>query len=275
MLLIVLASLTLAQPVSESDLAKCLGSSSVAMDRFALAQQRAAAGEEAWARACRDARNANAKRVRLAVAVLNRQTAPEPFASAAKYAHAAKTAQSPTHAMLFQHVARDQVARSALSRRAKALYAGELSPLAEALLNGLISADALEADRGGQAWLSVVLRQRGWFTISRDGPEAETAAWLIAQHSDGDRDFQRTLIDVLEPLAAAGETSARRFAFLYDRWAMGVGAPLRFAINGKCVAPGRWEPLHTEDLPNLDARRAAAGLPSLADWTARQSATCR
>jgi hypothetical protein len=271
-----IAALILAHaPLSDGELLTCLGASNVAMNRVTVAQQRASLSDQAWTEACRAARRANERRLELSSAVLAGSQSPEPYASAAKFARAARGAKTPEHAALFEHVARDQVARAALSKEAKALYAPQLSPPAEMLLNGLISAEAVVADRRNQAWLAGVLRERGWFTISRDGAEADAAAWLIAQHSDADREFQSLLIRVLEPLAAAGETSASRFAFLHDRWASGVGAPLRYAIVGRCVAAGRWEPLNTEDLSGVDQRRQAAGLPPLAEWALTQSTGCR
>lgn len=275
MLSSLVVGLVLAQAtLSDDELQTCLGSSNVAMNRAAVAQQKAAVGEQTWAEACLAARRANERRLELVAPVLAGSDSPQAYASTSKFSLAARNAKLPEHVALFEHVARDQAARESLSKAAKALYAPQLSPLAEALLNGLISTDAVEADRRNQAWLAGALRERGWFTIGRDGPEADAAAWLIAQHSDGDRAFQAYLIQVLEPLAAAGETSARRFAYLHDRWAAGVGAPLRYGIIGKCVAPGRWEPLATMDLAHLDQRRGAAGLPTLADWIARQSANC-
>jgi hypothetical protein len=266
-----LAPLTL----SDGELASCLGSSAAAMNRPQVAQQKAAVRHQAWLEACAQARWANTRRLDLQKSVLAGANTSDAFASASKFSRAARGAERPELAALFEHVAQDQVAREALSKNAKALYAPQLSPLADALLNGLISADAVEADRRNQAWLAGVVRERGWFTIGRDGADADAAAWLIAQHSDGDREFQARLIQVLEPLAATGETSARRFAFLYDRWASGADIPLRYGLVGKCVAPAIWEPLAIEDPPHVDQRRRAAGLPPLADWISTQSASCR
>lgn len=261
--------------LSDAELHNCLGGANVAMNRVAVAQQRAALGEQAWLEACRDARQANERRLQLSAAVLAGAESPPAFASTSNLLSAGRRAKAAEQVELFEHVARDQVAREALSKEAKALYAPQLSTMAETLLNGLISADAVEVDRRNQEWLALVLHERGWFTIGRDGPEADAAAWLIAQHSDSDREFQAHLIQVLEPLAASGETSASRFAYRYDRWAAGVGAPLRYAIVGSCAGSGRWEILDTEDMQNVDRRRQNAGLPPLSDWISKQSANCR
>lgn len=275
MISVVIAGSLLSQPsLSRTMLETCLGTPRVALNAASVAQQRAAAGEEAWTQSCRDARTANQRRLQVTRSVLSGKDNSAAFSAASRFVQDSRAAKLPVQAELYEHAARDQAARSALSKDAKALYAPALSGLAETLLNGLISADAMEADRRNQQWLARVLRERGWFTISRDGTRADLAAWLIAQHSDADRDFQRRLIAVLEPLVVSGETSANRFAFLYDRWATATGAPQRYAISGECLAPGHWQPFTTESPTDVDDRRHTAGLPSLAEWTAKQSANC-
>ncbi len=42
-----------------------------------------------------------------------------------------------------------------------------------------------------------VITQIGWPTISKVGIEASSAAWLIAQHSDFDKDFQKKCLELM------------------------------------------------------------------------------
>lgn len=79
----------------------------------------------------------------------------------------------------------------------------------------------------------------------------------------------------MAPLSAVGETNARRFSGLYDRWALGTGAPQRYGWMGACTGPGAWKPRPIDDEPGLDARRRQAGLAPMDDYVATQAKSCR
>ena len=69
-----------------------------------------------------------------------------------------------------------------------------------------------EVDLANTAWLKAQLKDHGWFKLSRYGQEADTAAFLIVQHADRDRAFQRERLGVLEKLVAEKETRPRSYA---------------------------------------------------------------
>ncbi|MCR5872882.1 hypothetical protein LRS10_00925 [Phenylobacterium sp. J426] len=130
-------------------------------------------------------------------------------------------------------------------------------------------------DQDNRAWLTETVARRGWFTIGRDGVKADAAAWLLVQHGDQDRSFQRRMIAVLEPLLDQGQTERKRFPYLFDRWAAGAGAPQRFGLQGICVGPGDWRPHPIEDESSLDVRRQQFGLiTTLAEQVRENSARC-
>ncbi len=52
--------------------------------------------------------------------------------------------------------------------------------------------------------LQTIIDEIGWPTISRVGIEAASAAWLIAQHSDFDKNFQRRCLELMKA-EASGE----------------------------------------------------------------------
>ena len=116
-------------------------------------------------------------------------------------------------------------------------------------------------------WLKKQLARGGWFTISREGPRVDKAAWLIVQHADHDPAFQQAVLDLLTPLVANGETSAANYAYLYDRVAVNTGQPQRYGTQGGCSG-GEWRVKPLEDEPNVDRRRAESGLPPLAEYKA-------
>ncbi len=157
----------------------------------------------------------------------------------------------------------DQYMRNSLTR--------SRSPVHTATRNGRISRSvsrrrwiALEARN--TADLKALLAIHPWFKISTFGAEADDNAWLLAQHADQDREFQRRVLAILEPLAAKGETNPRNYAYLFDRLAASFDRPderqpQRYGTQGRCVAKGKWEPFEVEDPAHLDQRRASVGLP--------------
>ena len=96
------------------------------------------------------------------------------------------------------------------------------------------------------------------------GKEGVNAAWLLLQHTD-DWAWQASLLPAVERAAEAGEVRKQDLATLTDRVLVRSGKPQRYGCSfsmkdGKLVA----DPV--EDLAHLDARRAAVGLPPMADY---------
>lgn len=155
-------------------------------------------------------------------------------------------AAAPAHAALREELlemrARDQEVREASSK-------GDFSKWAE-------------TDANNQKRLKEIVNQYGWPSRSMVGEDGSEAAWLIAQHSDSDKDFQRTVLRLMEPLVKQGEESGKSYAYLYDR----THYPQRFGTQGNCVSRQEWQPFEIEDIANVDERRRELKMPSLADY---------
>ena len=191
------------------------------------------------------------------------------YESSSHYLTLAAMAASDRTRTLFQRAARDQLMRldlQALIER-KAWAAG-LSNNAALYAFALIGPESCGVDEENTAWLKADLASNGWFLVSRDGPEADNAAWLMAQHADGDLPFQKRILALLEPLVARHETSPKNYAYLYDRVAVNEGRPQRYGTQGGCTGAGLWEPGPTEAPEGLDARRASVGLGTEAAYVA-------
>ncbi|TBR23167.1 hypothetical protein EPO15_06560 [bacterium] len=130
-------------------------------------------------------------------------------------------------------------------------------------------------DRRNTADLKGLLSSRDWFTVAEFGPEADAQAWLVVQHADLDGSFQKDVLRRLEPLAAKGQTSPANFAFLFDRVATNEGRLQRYGTQGGCAGPGVWRPNAVEDPARTDERRAAVGLPPLADYVKQSGPGCQ
>jgi hypothetical protein len=138
----------------------------------------------------------------------------------------------------------------------------------------------LDLDRQNTVDLKSLLDRYGWFTISEFGKKADGNAWLLVQHSDHDPAFQEQVLAKLEKLYPRGETRPANYAYLYDRLAASwhnpaKRRPQRYGTQGQCTGLGKWEPLRIEDPANVDARRAAVGLPPLAEYIAGFKDICR
>lgn len=155
-------------------------------------------------------------------------------------------AAAPTHPALrdelLQMHARDQEVREASTK-------GDFSKWAE-------------TDASNQKRLKEIVHQYGWPSNAMVGADGSKAAWLIAQHSDNDKDFQRTVLRLMEPLIKQDVESAKSYAYLYDR----THYPQRFGTQGSCVSREEWQPFDIEDIANVDQRRRELKMPSLADY---------
>lgn len=94
--------------------------------------------------------------------------------------------------------------------------------------------------------------------LGRDDDGAQQA-WLLVQHADADLAFQKDCLARLERAVAAGDASPADLAYLHDRVAVGEKRKQRY---GTQYGP----PI--EDEANVDARRAAVGLGTLAEYQA-------
>jgi Family of unknown function (DUF6624) len=144
-------------------------------------------------------------------------------------------------AELFRRMEKDQVARNALD------------------LAGM-----READGENLPWLKAVIAERGWPGASLVGTDGANAAWLLAQHADDDPAFQRRCLDLLTVAVEAGEATGQQLAYLTDRVLLAEGRQQEYGTQ-MTARGGRWVPRNLRDPDGVDARRAAAGLGTMAE----------
>lgn len=246
---------------AESEFQAGLAAAMVAADRAAFEDDKAAAAE-AWA-----------KWTLFAEGIEHGQVATEPPFKwvSDRYAQLATVTNPRAHELL-SRTARDQLYRHSWSGGDQVW--GELSPGAKGrVLSRLMRATCL-TDRDNTAWLKADVAANGWFTISAAGAEASSAAWLMAQHADRDRDFQRHVLALMEPLAASGEVTRANYAYLWDRVAVGENRPQRYGTQGRCTAPGRWEPNEIEDMSRVEALREEADIGTLTEYQEHMHPHC-
>ncbi|MFE2565945.1 DUF6624 domain-containing protein [Streptomyces mirabilis] len=112
--------------------------------------------------------------------------------------------------------------------------------------------------------LKEIITCHGWPTVSLVGPEAASAAWLLAQHADHDPDFQGRCLALMQQLPI-GEVSPAHLAYLEDRVRVNTGRPQRYGTQFH-GGGATFRPRPIEDLEQLDTRRHSVGLPPFAQY---------
>lgn len=238
-----------------------------------LAAAAAAADRTIWESDKAAAADAWAKWEAFLVAMEGGQPATEPpFNSVAdRYAQAA-AATDPRSREVLARTARDQLLRFGQSGGDQVW--GALSAGAKGRVLARLRRATCVTDRDNTAWLKADIAANGWYRLSVSGWPVANSAWLMAQHADRDRAFQRRVLALMEPLVAEGEAMTADFAYLYDRVAVGENRPQRYATQGRCTGPGHWEPNTLEDAERVEALRAKAEIEPFAGYQTRMNEVC-
>lgn len=165
---------------------------------------------------------------------------------------------------------RDQKARMAMIEKTKALAAAgkgehdKQSAEEKAELAKLFH-DVEAADKENTAWLKGIVAKQGWPTISDIGKDGFNAAWLLVQHADADRPFQKQCLELMEKLPRK-EVIPSNVAYLTDRVLVAEGKKQKYGTQFTQVN-GKHQPQPIEDEANVDKRRNELGLSTMAEYT--------
>ena len=124
-------------------------------------------------------------------------------------------------------------------------------------------------DKENTEELRAIVKRFGWPGRSLVGQRGANAAWMVVQHADHDRAFQKQCLKLMEA-APDGEVSKEDVAFLTDRVLLADGKKQRYGTQFKQVG-GRFVPQPLEDEANVDERRKKVGLPPLAEYAKQLS----
>jgi hypothetical protein len=121
--------------------------------------------------------------------------------------------------------------------------------------------------------LAEIVDEHGWPASDLVGDDGASAAWLIAQHSDQDVDFQERALELMRAAAEEGHADRTELAYLEDRVALNRGGAQTYGTQVGCV-DGRAEPARLADPEGVEQRRAEVGLQPLADYLAELAPNC-
>ncbi|MFI5857298.1 DUF6624 domain-containing protein [Streptomyces parvulus] len=129
--------------------------------------------------------------------------------------------------------------------------------------------DLVRVDADNTAWLKQAIAAHGWLGISLVGEQGADEAWLLVQHADRDLDLQRQVLDLLQDAVADGEALPRHLAYLTDRVRVAADEPQVYGTQYIKAPDGKLQPYTVAEPELLDARRAAMGLESAAEYDRR------
>ena len=122
-----------------------------------------------------------------------------------------------------------------------------------------------EIDQKNTARMQQIISLHGWPGKTLVGEDGAFAAWLLVQHADLDRPFQK---QCLELMAAAGpeEVSQSNLAYLVDRVRLAEGEAQVYGTQFWTDESGQFGPQPIENETLVDERRASVGLGTLAEY---------
>lgn len=120
-------------------------------------------------------------------------------------------------------------------------------------------------DTDNRDWLKGVIDKTGWPGEARVGKDGAHAAWLLVQHADADRPFQKRCLELLEKAVAAKDAAVVDLAYLTDRVLVGEGKKQKYGTQ-LTTKDGKLTPQPVEDEAKLDERRKALGLQPMAEY---------
>jgi hypothetical protein len=132
-----------------------------------------------------------------------------------------------------------------------------------------LSAAVKTADSENTRWLKQIVESRGWPTRTLVGKDGASAAWLLIQHADAERKFQRKCLDLMVKLPRE-EVSQQDIAYLTDRVLLAEGKKQVYGTQFNTDS-GKLRPSPIEDEASVDKRRAEVGLPPLAEYAAEMA----
>jgi hypothetical protein len=152
----------------------------------------------------------------------------------------------------------DQAVRGNVMR--DIIYKYKVDTLQISNQNGVM-VDSRNRDR-----LQEIFQENGFPTKKDVGKEAMNGIFLMIQHADGDKEWQKSQLQNIETAVKNGDMNGQNYAYLFDRIKINSNQKQRYGTQFAKVDPinGTVELAETEDLKNLDTRRREIGMMPIA-----------
>ena len=129
--------------------------------------------------------------------------------------------------------------------------------------NEALKAEVAQVDRENLVRIEAIIAERGWPGTTLAGKSAGGAVWTVIQHAD--LATQKKYLDTMTKAVEAGELEAALYGTTVDRIRVREGQPQLYGTQFREVN-GVQVPEPIEDEANVDARRAAKGMTTLAQY---------
>lgn len=260
----------------DAEFPDCMAQAEIALLK-GLSSARKVTTHSAWLEARGQAAEGEKRRQAMVDAVLGGEAAPYKQLKGVEHRlRLSREASDPVVSELFRRNVQDQLWRVSIGFSARQFMLQDLSEAALDLYDAKVTREICLVDASNRSWIKQTIARRGWFKISVDGEQADSAAWNMVQHADKDVAFQREVLAVLEQALKTKDTSASNYAYLWDRVAVNAGQPQRYATQGRCAGPGDWRPSPLENATEVDRLRAEFDIDyPLADYVALMNTLCR
>lgn len=185
------------------------------------------------------------------------QLCTKPFLSAlspcAKFAEE-KVADKALQKELITMFVNDQYARGNLMKDLVIAYQIDTAKLSR---NGGVIVDEQNRNR-----LKEIISKHGFPTRLLVGRDAMRAIFIIIQHADGDKEWQKSQLINIEKAVKQGDMDGQNYAYLYDRIKINSGEKQLYGTQFSKVdmINKTVELADTEDMENLDKRRREIGM---------------
>ena len=148
----------------------------------------------------------------------------------------------------------DQAARGNLMHDIMSKYKIDSTEITQ---NGGVFVDERNRNR-----LKEIFKEYGFPTKKLVGKDAMQGIFLMIQHSDGDKEWQKSQLPNIERAVKDGDMNGESYAYLYDRIKINSGEKQLYGTQFAYVDPinKTVELADTEDLDNLDNRRMEIGM---------------
>jgi len=128
---------------------------------------------------------------------------------------------------------------------------------------GQITQDAcIVVDERNRTRLKEIFAKIGFPTRKLVGKDAMYGVFLMLQHSDGDKEWQKSQLPNIEKAVKKGDLQGQSYAYLYDRIKINSGEKQLYGSQFSNVDPvtKSVELAETEDLESLENRRREMGM---------------
>ncbi len=132
------------------------------------------------------------------------------------------------------------------------------------------TADAMSIDEENRNKLKGIFAKYGFPTKKMVGNDAMNGVFLMIQHSDNDKVWQKSQLPNIELAVKKGDMDGQSYAYLYDRIKINSGEKQLYGTQFSKVDPVNKmaELAATEDLENLDRRRMEIGMMPIETYRA-------